>query len=139
MVERKFINKSDYILIALAALLLPLYFFLDPSTFSFFPKCPFLLLTHLECPGCGSQRAIHELLHLNFFGALRFNLLLVIFLPLLIYHFILKVISYLSKKEYRINLLYHKSIPYIILIFTLIFWILRNTENYKEWISTALN
>jgi hypothetical protein len=132
------IKKSDLILLAIAILLLPLYFFIDPSTFAYFPKCPFLFITHLECPGCGSQRAIHQLLHLNVAGALKLNLLLVLFLPLLTSHFILSVISYFSKKEYRINLLYHKTTPYIIFTITLIFWILRNTAFYQQWVNHTL-
>jgi hypothetical protein len=132
------IKKSDLILLAVATLLLPLYFFIDPSTFTYFPKCPFLFITHLECPGCGSQRAIHQLLHLNIIGALKLNLLLVLFLPLLTSHFILSVISYFSKKEYRINLLYHKTTPYIIFTITLIFWILRNTAFYQQWVNHSI-
>ena len=29
----------------------------DPSVSAFFPKCPFLLLTGLQCPGCGKWYA----------------------------------------------------------------------------------
>ena len=39
------------------------YFALDPATNAIFPRCPFLTLTGLKCPGCGSQRAIHCPLH----------------------------------------------------------------------------
>ncbi len=40
------------------------------------------MLTGFECPGCGSQRAIHSLLHLDIAAAFRFNALLVLSLPL---------------------------------------------------------
>jgi hypothetical protein len=129
------IKKSEIYIMIVAIALLPLYFFLDPSLFAFFPKCPFLMLTHLECPGCGSQRAIHQLLNLNLLGALKFNLLLVLFLPILFYHFTLKVISYFTNKEYRFKILYHKLTPYIIFTITLTFWVLRNTSYYKQWIN----
>lgn len=34
-------------------------------------RCPFKLLTGLDCPGCGLSRALLCLLHLDFYGALR--------------------------------------------------------------------
>lgn len=48
-----------------------------------FPKCPFKVLTGLQCPGCGSQRAIHALLHGDIAAAWRFNALLVAYIPIL--------------------------------------------------------
>ena len=57
------------------------YFGFDPSVNAWFPKCPFLMLTGWKCPGCGSQRAIHSLLHLDVLSALRYNFLLVASLP----------------------------------------------------------
>ena len=59
------------------------YFSFDPSRHAVFPKCPFLMVTGLKCPGCGSQRAIHSLLHFDFVQAFRYNALLVLSLPLL--------------------------------------------------------
>ena len=40
-----------------------IYYFYDPSLNGFFPRCPFLSITGWRCPGCGSQRAIHAILH----------------------------------------------------------------------------
>ena len=57
------------------------YFALDPATNAIFPRCPFLTLTGLKCPGCGSQRAIHCLLHADIRGAAAYNFLLVASLP----------------------------------------------------------
>jgi len=37
------------------------YAVFDPAS-AFFPRCVFRSLTGLECPGCGSQRALHALL-----------------------------------------------------------------------------
>lgn len=59
------------------------YFCFNPSENAIFPKCPFLVLTGWKCPGCGSQRAIHSLLHLDFAGAFEYNILLVTSLPLI--------------------------------------------------------
>ena len=56
-----------------------------PSELRFLPKCALHQLTGLNCPGCGSTRALHYLLHGEFSLALRMNALLVIALPLLIW------------------------------------------------------
>ena len=42
-------------------------FFFNPSSPAnqFFPKCPFRLVTGWQCPGCGSTRALYQLLHLH--------------------------------------------------------------------------
>jgi hypothetical protein len=47
-------------------------------------RCPVNLLTGLYCPGCGSLRAIHALLHGNLLLAMSCNLLTVIALPALL-------------------------------------------------------
>ena len=51
------------------------FFIFNPSTTVWFPKCPFLVLTGYRCPGSGSQRAVHSLLHLDFIQAFSFNAL----------------------------------------------------------------
>ena len=56
------------------------YYRTDPQSGGF-PTCPFFELTGLYCTGCGSQRAFHDLLHLDWVGALGHNLL---FVPTLI-------------------------------------------------------
>ncbi len=58
-----------------------IYSMFSPNEISLFPKCPFLMLTGLECPGCGSQRALHSLFTLEFKEAFLYNPLAVIALP----------------------------------------------------------
>jgi Protein of unknown function (DUF2752) len=53
-----------------------------PEQYSFYPRCPIYSATHLLCPGCGGTRALHELLHLNVAGALRYNALITVLVPL---------------------------------------------------------
>jgi len=54
----------------------------DPEKGGFL-SCPFRVLTGLLCPGCGSQRAVHDLMHLRIPEALAHNALLVLSIPLL--------------------------------------------------------
>lgn len=51
-------------------------FSVDPSEPGHYPTCPFLALTGAYCPGCGSLRAGHALLHGDPVGALQRNPLL---------------------------------------------------------------
>ena len=56
----------------------------DPHQSSHLPPCPFHALTGLFCPGCGSTRAMHHLLHGRVFEALDKNPLFVLSIPFLI-------------------------------------------------------
>ena len=58
-------------------------FFFNPSQSSFYPACLFYQTTGLLCPGCGSLRALHQLLHGNLAAAFHFNALLISSLPIL--------------------------------------------------------
>ncbi len=69
-------KKYNYFSGVLVIIFLSLYFLFNPSTSIFFPKCPFHTITGLYCPGCGSQRAIHDMMHLNIFEAINHNALM---------------------------------------------------------------
>jgi Protein of unknown function (DUF2752) len=56
-------------------------FCFDPARVPIYPVCPFHQFTGLDCPGCGSLRALHALLHGQWMAALHFNLFFVLSLP----------------------------------------------------------
>ena len=58
------------------------FFVFDPTKVPMFPQCTFHQVTGLDCPGCGAQRALHQLLHGNVVAALRLNAMFVVSLPL---------------------------------------------------------
>lgn len=61
---------------------LPLLVFLfDPARAGVYPPCLFHRLTGLWCPGCGSTRALHQLLHGHLATAFRLNPLAIALLP----------------------------------------------------------
>ena len=74
-------------LVVLAAALLPVavaclvLFCFDPRRYHFYPTCVFHQATGMLCAGCGSLRALHQLLHGHFASAFRFNPLLIIAMP----------------------------------------------------------
>jgi len=53
----------------------------DPATSGIFPPCPIRYLTGLYCPGCGSLRAMHALLHGELARAWAMNPLMIVMLP----------------------------------------------------------
>jgi hypothetical protein len=56
-------------------------FAFDPERVRIYPVCPFHQWTGLWCPGCGTTRALHQLLHGNLAAAFRFNALSMALLP----------------------------------------------------------
>lgn len=102
------------------------YYTFDPETYALFPKCPFLMVTGLECPGCGSQRAIHQLTHLNIISAFKYNAFVVIVLP---YIFLGLYLEFLGGKERHSKLeklFFGRWSAIIVLIFVISYWIFRN-------------
>lgn len=104
-----------------------IYYVYDPATMPF-PRCPFLVLTGWECPGCGSQRAIHSLLHLDIAAAWRYNAMLVLSIP---YVVLLLVAEWLGRRrQSRLYWVVNSEVliwSYFALVVA--WWILRNVIN----------
>lgn len=121
----KYITQLFVILIVLSISGLVYYFF-SPEESGLFPRCPFHSFTGFECPGCGSQRAIHHLLHFNIYKAFISNPLLIISIP---YILVCLWLEYFGGKERYPKIrkaLYGKSAVYAVLIIIIVFWIGRN-------------
>ncbi|QZE15207.1 DUF2752 domain-containing protein [Halosquirtibacter laminarini] len=113
------------ILLLIAAV--SLYFYIDPQRSNMFPKCTFLQLTGLQCPGCGSQRAIHQLLHGNIMEACRYNTFVIIAIPYILLGWFVEYQSIKHGKCNRIrNILYGRSAIYISAITITLFFLIRN-------------
>ena len=107
--------------------ILSLYFMYNPSEFTFFPKCPFHSITNLYCPGCGSQRAIHDMLHGNIIEGLKHNALILLLALVLIYELIVLLMRSIFKKS-MYNVLHNSKITYAILYLVILFLALRNVN-----------
>ena len=105
-----------------------LYIF-EPGKSGFFPGCPFRLLTGFTCPGCGTTRALHQILHGHFDIAFTLNPLLLLAIPFFLFAFIRYSVIVMRGGVPRPNAL---PAPYIYAIFFIIlsFWIFRNTPFY---------
>ncbi|MFD0932933.1 DUF2752 domain-containing protein [Psychroflexus salinarum] len=101
------------------------YYTVNPTTFAFTPKCPFHLFTGYHCPGCGTQRALHDILHGNIWTGLQHNFLILLAVLIIAYKFYVSYINSTNSKPTK-NLLHHNAAPWLILAFVLGFWILRN-------------
>lgn len=104
-----------------------LYYTFDPSESVFFPKCPFFWLTGFKCPGCGSQRAIHQLLTLHIKEAIKYNAFMVFSIPLLLFLVIADVCKEKHPRLYTISR--SPLLSWTILATVLLWWVLRNILN----------
>lgn len=119
--------KISFIIILVIVFLgmLSLYFFYSPADYAIFPKCPFHSLTGLNCPGCGSQRAAHQILQGHIITGLRHNYLIGLLALVLGYKFLIFILNTYTNKTYN-NLLHRSITTKIILVIILLFWVLRN-------------
>lgn len=82
------------------------------------PKCPFHTLTGLDCPGCGTQRAVHALFHGEPAKAWAYNPALFVALPLAVLY------AWSPKRIY--NIMYARATLYSIPVAIIVWWIIRN-------------
>lgn len=106
------------------AILVMLYVW-EPVAGGLFPPCPFHALTGLHCPGCGSLRATHQLLHGELWAAFRLNPLMVLALPLLAFAVTSGHWRWL-RPTWVDRFTSHAAWPTAILVLVLVYWVLRN-------------
>lgn len=70
--------------LALLALLGVVYYFVDPMEVVWMPKCIWKAATGTDCPGCGSQRMAHALMHGDFRAAWQANAYALCMLPIMV-------------------------------------------------------
>jgi hypothetical protein len=106
--------------------LVPIYHYFPPETTPGFPRCPFRLVTGYQCPGCGSQRAIHHLLNLRVGKAFAANPLLVISLPYLLLGFFIEYTPWGTRLWGVHRLLYGRTAAWVAFFIVCSFWLGRN-------------
>lgn len=115
------------VIIATAAVI---YFLFSPEDSGFFPRCPFNYATGLDCPGCGSQRAMHHLLHLEIKEAFFYNPMLVVAIPFILIGVYLEYFGGKEKHPKLRNFFLGRYATIIILVLVISYWIGRNIVKY---------
>ena len=75
------------LLTAVAIAGLAVVYLFDPRNPGIYPVCPFFGLTGCYCPGCGTLRALHQLMHGNVAAAFGYNAYAMLALPVVVYSF----------------------------------------------------
>lgn len=101
-----------------------LYYRFDPES-GIFPRCVFKQMTGWDCPGCGSQRAVHALLHGEIARAWGYNAGLFVAIPLIA---ILRLGEMYRTKSQRIyRAIHHPIVPIAIMVGIIGWTVMRNT------------
>lgn len=126
VVNRGLTVAAIWILTVSAAVYL---FIFEPGKSGFFLNCPFLMLTGFTCPGCGSTRGVHSLLHGDVIGAFQFNPMMFLLIPILLFVLVRHTVAVFRSRPVRGN---QVKAAYIWLFFVVVmsFWIVRNTPFY---------
>jgi hypothetical protein len=113
-------------LLVLFAVACVVLYYLDPVKYVFMPKCPFKMLTGLDCPGCGFQRAMHALLHGHVMQAIRFNLFLVISVPYIIALAVGNFVLHGERQRKVLSVLECRTAVYTYIVLYFVWMVVRN-------------
>ena len=127
------IHRCYSVIIVLILLVsgLLIYYYLDPAQYVFIPKCPVKLITGLDCPGCGFQRALHAFLHGNIREGISYNPF-ILFAVSIILVWLFNMFLYLKGKNLRVFLIkVNRFLIFIYIIGYFLWFIIRNI-NWKD-------
>ena len=113
----------------ISILLLSFLYYKINKTYHIGFNCVFHEITNLYCPGCGITRAIFSLMELNIIRAIKYNILIITVVPLILYYYLIKIKNWILLKE--TEEIYSKTTWNIILVFIILFGILRNIEIFS--------
>ena len=120
--------RSLLIVLAVSAAAAFLYAW-DPVSSSGWIACPYHSLTGMYCPGCGTMRALHQLLHGHVLAAARFNLLTILVLPFLGYPFLSSVMMLVRGRALS-RVMLPGVLGWVLAAAVILFWVLRNIPVY---------
>lgn len=105
----------------------------DPNQPGHFPTCPSLALFGVYCPGCGTLRALHALVHWRPVEAFWLNPALALALPYLAWSWLAWVLRVLEVRPRR--LLAPPWVLWTLLAALLAYWVLRNVPALAPWLA----
>ena len=99
-----------------------------PDQYHFYPRCPVFTYLHLQCPGCGTTRALAALLQGHLHQALQQNALTTLLLPFALFYAAL--VYYRSLRTSAGHRMIWPQLPtpalYALLAITAVFTVARN-------------
>lgn len=101
----------------------------DPNEPGHYPTCPFLAVTGLYCPGCGSMRMLHHLTDGDVVAAAGMNALALVLLPVLV--------AYWGQWVHRVVTGSPRGAPlaswvvWAVLVVVVAWWVLRNVPGLE--------
>ncbi|MFN8360044.1 MAG: DUF2752 domain-containing protein [Candidatus Kapaibacterium sp.] len=104
-------------------------FLYNSKTMHILPRCPFNWATGYYCPGCGTTRGLHRLLHGDIAGALRANVLMIVTVPYVVY----SIVRYLSLSLLGTQLpaiILKPIVVQLLAVLVIVFWVVRNIPVY---------
>lgn len=121
--NNKILIACALVLVAVTAVVLYVF---DPSEYVLMPKCPFKMLTGLDCPGCGFQRAMHALLHGHVAEAIRFNVFLVVAVPYLLALLVANFLCTADRKAKMLSVLESRTAIWTYVVLYVAWMVIRN-------------
>ena len=102
------------------------YYFMDPASKMHLIQCPWRLLTGTLCPACGSQRALHAVVHGHWIEAWKYNYFFVISIPYALAAVLVSWYNFGNRLDGLKRIVFHPIVlrTYVVLFFA--WWILRN-------------
>jgi hypothetical protein len=102
-----------------------LLYLYSPEATGWYPRCPFHFFTGLDCPGCGSLRALHAVLHGRLVEAFCCNPLLMVCLPMVGTWLAVRIFGALALNR-TVELRLPSSVSFAIALVVVLFFIVRN-------------
>lgn len=114
------------LMLAVAGAALVVIYLFAPGSSIFYPPCVFHSVTGYHCPGCGTARGLHRLLHGDIRGAFAMNALTMIALPFLLYAMAAEILKSLYGRRVLPLPEISARAGWFIFAAVMLFWILRN-------------
>lgn len=135
MLKKRFYKFCLYIIVFL--IFIAVYYFLFYKNGIVIP-CIFNKITGFYCPGCGITRMIISLVKLEFYQAFRYNCLLFIAFPFILFLIFDALIKSLFEKDNYFFKKINNKIWIFLLIIVILFGILRNISIFDYLVPTVI-
>ncbi|MDE6648341.1 MAG: DUF2752 domain-containing protein [Muribaculaceae bacterium] len=103
------------------------YYLFDPVEAGWMPRCLWKSVTGTDCPGCGSQRMAHALMHGDINGAWHANAFALCMLPVIVFLLWLETVRDRYPRLYAAA--HRPGVIITVALSVVIWWVCRNILN----------